>query len=146
MVNLDSMSMKSGERAGNRRARSTEREKDIIGELIDLYLCVKVRPPGDSSQFDEENLNHEKEKILKRNLSATTLIEYIKASIQMLFEIQKEQIQEYVRGNTTIDLSRKPVVKEDIGQKKENKAKKGGEEDKHESIPTVELLNFKQFQ
>lgn len=57
-------------------------------ELIDLYLSVKIRKNDEIELYDDTKLEKERAELVEENLSANTLIEYIKSSIEILMALK----------------------------------------------------------
>jgi hypothetical protein len=57
---------------------------EIITELINLYLGVKVRKNDEIEDIDSNLINMERKRLRNEDVSAMTLITYIKVSIETL--------------------------------------------------------------
>jgi hypothetical protein len=68
--------------------RLDEDYDDIKHALIELFLNVKVRSKDEISEFTEDTLHDEKEKLLDSSIKA--LISYVKTSIEILMNLKVE--------------------------------------------------------
>jgi len=64
-------------------------ETSLMDKLIDLYLSVKVRSVEDLEKVDEEGLEREGNELAGAN--PLVLIDYIKASIEILLKLKDEK-------------------------------------------------------
>ena len=60
--------------------------EDVKNQLIDLYLCVKVRKSDDIKKMTPEIINNEKRNL--KILPITDIINYIQNSIDVLVEMK----------------------------------------------------------
>ena len=76
--------------------------KIITKQLIDLYLCVKVRKNDDIEKLTSENVDSERENL--KNLKLTDIINYIQNSIDCLVDIRaNEKYQEKIENDESKD-------------------------------------------
>jgi len=69
-----------------------EDQDEIKLQLIELYLNVKIRSKDEISDFSEENLVEEKDRLLEASIQG--LINYIKTSIEILMNLKVEEYLE----------------------------------------------------
>ena len=62
---------------------------EIKNQLIDLYLCVKVRKSEEIEKLTSENVNSERKNL--KNLPLTDLINYIQNSIDVLVDLRANE-------------------------------------------------------
>ena len=65
-----------------------EDPEEIKEQLIELFLNVKVRSKDEISDFTEEKLEEEKEKLTESSI--LSLVGYIKTSIEILMNLKVE--------------------------------------------------------
>ena len=70
----------------------TESPEEVKHKLVELYLNVKVRSKDEISEFTEDLLKEERDKLLDSSISA--LINYIKTSIEILMNLKVEDYLE----------------------------------------------------
>jgi hypothetical protein len=76
--------------------------KEIKKQLIDLYLCVKVRKNEDIEKLTSDNVDSERENL--KNLSLTDIINYIQNSIDCLVDLRaNEKYQEKIERDESKD-------------------------------------------
>ena len=63
--------------------------KEIKKQLIDLYLCVKVRKSEEIEKLTSENIDSERQDL--KNLPLTDIINYIQNSIDVLVELRANE-------------------------------------------------------
>ena len=68
---------------------SFEELKKIKKQLIDLYLCVKVRKSEEIEKLTTENVESERQII--KNLPMTDILNYIQNSIDILVELRANE-------------------------------------------------------
>ena len=68
---------------------SFEELKQIKKQLIDLYLCVKVRKSEEIEKLTTENVESERQII--KNLPMTDILNYIQNSIDILVELRANE-------------------------------------------------------
>lgn len=59
---------------------------------MDLYLSVKIRSNEEIDNYSEDLLSRERRKL--RDVEASTLVEYIKTSIEILMNMRLEEYQQ----------------------------------------------------
>ena len=62
---------------------------EIKNQLIDLYLCVKVRKSEEIEKLTSENVNSERKNL--KNLPLTDIINYIQNSIDVLVDLRANE-------------------------------------------------------
>lgn len=100
---------------------------EVRDALIDLYLSVKIRSNDEIDQYNHDVLHDERVKLKsKQNVNKITLINYIKASIEILMNMKSE---EFLANNRKILLGREKESKKRYCEKCKIKLdlKKGGE-------------------
>ena len=76
--------------------------KEIKKQLIDLYLCVKVRKNEDIEKLTSDNVDSERENL--KNLTLTDIINYIQNSIDCLVDLRaNEKYQEKIERDESKD-------------------------------------------
>lgn len=76
--------------------------KEIKKQLIDLYLCVKVRKNEDIEKLTSDSVDSERENL--KNLSLTDIINYIQNSIDCLVDLRaNEKYQEKIERDESKD-------------------------------------------
>lgn len=76
--------------------------KEIKKQLIDLYLCVKVRKNEDIEKLTSDNVDSERENL--KNLTLTDIINYIQNSIDCLVDLRaNEKYQEKIESDESKD-------------------------------------------
>ena len=76
--------------------------KEIKKQLIDLYLCVKVRKNEDIEKLTSDNVDSERENL--KNLTLTDIINYIQNSIDCLVDLRaNEKYQEKIERDEAKD-------------------------------------------
>ena len=63
--------------------------KEIKKQLIDLYLCVKVRKSEEIEKLTSESIDSERQDL--KNLPLTDIINYIQNSIDVLVELRANE-------------------------------------------------------
>lgn len=63
---------------------------NVIQDLVDMYLSVKIRKNEEIDKFNDKKLEEERAELLEDNPSACTLIGYIKSSIEILMALKYE--------------------------------------------------------
>ena len=63
--------------------------KEIKKQLIDLYLCVKVRKSEEIEKLTSENVDSERNNL--KNLSLTDIMNYIQNSIDVLVDLRANE-------------------------------------------------------
>lgn len=64
-------------------------EASLITKLIDLYLSVKIRSEEDLEKVDAERLERERKELARA--SPLVLVDYIRASIEILLKLREER-------------------------------------------------------
>ena len=72
----------------SKMAKTSYTMEMIQEELIDLYLSVKIRKNDEIEQYDNDQLEKERDALMSENLTPGTLIEYIKSSIEILMALK----------------------------------------------------------
>ena len=76
--------------------------KEIKKQLIDLYLCVKVRKNEDIEKLTSDNVDSERENL--KNLTLKDIISYIQNSIDCLVDLKaNEKYQEKIENDESKD-------------------------------------------
>ena len=76
--------------------------KEIKKQLIDLYLCVKVRKNEDIEKLTSDNVDSEREDL--KNLTLTDIVDYIQNSIDCLVDLKaNEKYQEKIENDESKD-------------------------------------------
>ena len=76
--------------------------KEIKKQLIDLYLCVKVRKSEEIEKLTSENVNSERQNL--KNLSLTDIINYIQSSIDVLVDLKaNEKYEQKIQNDESKD-------------------------------------------
>ena len=70
----------------------TEDPDEVKEKLIELFLNVKVRSKDEISEFNEDKLEEEKEKLSESSI--LSLVGYIKTSIEILMNLKVEDYME----------------------------------------------------
>ncbi len=68
---------------------SSSELKEIKKQLIDLYLCVKVRKSEEIEKLTSENVDSERENL--KNLSLIDIMNYIQNSIDVLVDLKANE-------------------------------------------------------
>ena len=68
---------------------SSSELKEIKKQLIDLYLCVKVRKSEEIEKLTSENVDSERNNL--KNLSLTDIMNYIQNSIDVLVDLRANE-------------------------------------------------------
>ena len=63
---------------------------NVIQDLVDMYLSVKIRKNEEIDKFNDKKLEEERAELLEDEPSACTLIGYIKSSIEILMALKYE--------------------------------------------------------
>ena len=82
---------------------------EIKNQLIDLYLCVKVRKSEEIEKLTSENVNSERKNL--KNLPLTDIINYIQNSIDVLVDLRANE--KYEKKMESDELKDKYVNYED---------------------------------
>lgn len=70
--------------------KSSKFDLDVLREAItDLYLDVKIRSSDEIDKYDTIRLDKERDKLAQ--LSITNIVEYIKASIEILMNMKLDE-------------------------------------------------------
>ena len=64
-----------------------------MNALADLYLNVKIKKE-ENIHMNQEKMTNEKIKLFGQNITALTLIEYIKTSFEIIIDIQNDEIDQ----------------------------------------------------
>ena len=76
--------------------------KEIKKQLIDLYLCVKVRKTEEIEKLTSENVNSERQNL--KNLPLTDIINYIQSSIDVLVDLKaNEKYEQKIQNDESKD-------------------------------------------
>ena len=76
--------------------------KEIKKDLIDLYLCVKVRKSEEIEKLTSENVNSERQNL--KNLPLKDIINYIQSSIDVLVDLKAtEKYEQKVQNDESKD-------------------------------------------
>ena len=76
--------------------------KEIKKQLIDLYLCVKVRKSEEIEKLTSENVNSERQNL--KNLPLTDIINYIQSSIDVLVDLKaNEKYEQKIQNDESKD-------------------------------------------
>ena len=76
--------------------------KEIKKQLIDLYLCVKVRKSEEIEKLTSENVNSERQNL--KNLPLIDIINYIQSSIDILVDLKAtEKYEQKIQNDESKD-------------------------------------------
>ena len=79
-----------------------EELKEIKEQLIDLYLCVKVRKSEEIEKLTSDNVNLERQSL--KNLRSTEIINYIRNSIDVLVDLKAtEKYEQKIQNDESKD-------------------------------------------
>jgi hypothetical protein len=69
---------------------------DLHESLIELYLNVKVRSNDEITKYDHDMFDQEKDKL--RQIEPSTIIEYIRSSVEILMNLKQEEFEANKKG------------------------------------------------